>query len=203
MTDEGNVREKEKGQNDHVQQELKVQSLPSSPKKSEFDDHTKSESHKKGHRPRSKSIAEIQSPVLDAPIISDFPTSETTNRSIPSRAKKQRYPTQCACLKNGQHYDNVSLNTTFTGTVEKIYNLIFINKFFENYISQHEKCTGTFTLFASCGSIKFNKNEEKKKTNCISFISFNLDSFTFQMLTSVNGIRLMGIWYGIQVMSNR
>ncbi|RHZ86796.1 hypothetical protein Glove_46g177 [Diversispora epigaea] len=144
---EKNIKEKdirEKDQKKLDQLELKIHL---SPKKSEFYDHLKPKSQK-GHRPRSKSVeTEIQSPILDIAPISDFPTSEsnsTSNHSISSRTqprktniKKRRYPTHCACLK---HYDNVSLDTTFKGTVEQLYNLIFVSDFCENYVTNNEKC---------------------------------------------------------------
>ncbi|RIA84039.1 hypothetical protein C1645_785068 [Glomus cerebriforme] len=63
------------------------------------------------------------------------------SRHLASNGVKKRRPTQCACLKKGQHYDNVSLDTKFIGSVEKIFNLIFTSEFLKRYLTEEDKCT--------------------------------------------------------------
>ncbi|CAG8708314.1 2967_t:CDS:2, partial [Scutellospora calospora] len=72
----------------------------------------------KGHRLRSKSITELKSPV-DITNISDLKASETSEPTL--------HP--------------ISPHTTFTGTVEKLYNLIMTSGFVKRFIVEVEKCT--------------------------------------------------------------
>src|SRR2546429_2762514 len=80
------------------QEKVDDQSLSLSPKKRDFDNSNVIK-EKKIHRPRSKS---------------DARSPRNQSRHIVS---KKRRPTQCDCLKKGQHYENVSLDTKFIGSV--------------------------------------------------------------------------------------
>jgi hypothetical protein len=125
------------------------QSLPPSPKKRDSGEIAKGQ---KINRHRSKSDVGLQ--LLDAdiadskriekyhPISPRNQSRHTTNNNI-----KKRRPTQCACLKKGQHYDNVSLDTKFTGSVEKIFNLLFTSEFLKRYLTEEEKCTGNEIIY--------------------------------------------------------
>ncbi|CAG8535772.1 7565_t:CDS:2 [Racocetra fulgida] len=133
--------------------ESKVHSLPSSPTKSGFEDDALLKGSK-GHRLKSKSMAELKSSVLDITNISDLKASETSEAALHpisprtqsrhlvrsnTNLKRRRASTQCPCLRNGQHYENVSLDATFTGTVEKLYNLIMTSGFVKRFIIEEEK----------------------------------------------------------------
>ncbi|CAG8504097.1 9582_t:CDS:2 [Ambispora gerdemannii] len=47
----------------------------------------------------------------------------------------------CDCLKNRKHYNSIVLDTKFTGSVEKIYNLLFTDGFVRRYLIERERCT--------------------------------------------------------------
>jgi hypothetical protein len=49
--------------------------------------------------------------------------------------------TTCACLNKG-HYNNLVMDTKFTGSVEKMYNLLFTCDFLELFLKKVEKCSG-------------------------------------------------------------
>ncbi|CAG8466508.1 79_t:CDS:2 [Acaulospora colombiana] len=100
--------------NDLGQHESKVHSLPSSPQKSEFDEKSLLKGSK-GHRPRSKSVTELQSPV------SDLSASEIRSPRTQS----------------------LSIDAKVTGTVEKLYNLLLTSEFVNRYLEEEEKCSGT------------------------------------------------------------
>src|SRR5205823_1226122 len=100
--------------------------------------------------------------LLDADIVDSKRTENfhplsprNQSRHIASNNIKKRRPTQCACLKKGQHYDNVSLDTKFIGSVEKIFNLLFTSEFLKRYLTEEEKCTGSeiiYFIFFICDS---------------------------------------------------
>lgn len=47
--------------------------------------------------------------------------------------------TQCECGKNNQHYAEVTMDSVFPGTPEKIYNLIFASGFAKDFMAQDQK----------------------------------------------------------------
>ncbi|CAG8501093.1 10026_t:CDS:2 [Diversispora eburnea] len=51
--------------------------------------------------------------------------------------------TQCDCLKMNQHYNDVIMDTKFTGTIEKIYNLLFTSGFIPEFITKLENNNDT------------------------------------------------------------
>ncbi|CAG8464187.1 22259_t:CDS:10 [Gigaspora rosea] len=107
----------------------KVRLLPSSPIKRGFED----DALLRG----SEEVSETSEPTL-------HPTSPHTQSRHLVRTntnKRRRTSTQCLCLRNGQHYENVSLDAIFTGTVEKLYNLIMTSGFVKRFIIEEEKCT--------------------------------------------------------------
>jgi hypothetical protein len=108
-----------------------IQSLPSSPKKRDFDN-SNAIKEKKIHRTRSKS---------------DARSPRNQSRHIVS---KKRRPTQCDCLKKGEHYEHISIDTKFTGSVEKIFNLLFTSEFLKRYLTEEEKCTGMKLYITLC-----------------------------------------------------
>jgi hypothetical protein len=121
-------------------------SVPPSPKKSDIIPMTD-----KKNRRRSKSEAAMTQtvhPLYDSTKSDGEPeravkrphTRNLTN--INTSMRKRRHATSCDCLKNGQHYDNVALDATFSGSVEKIYNLLFTSGFVKQFMMEHEKCTG-------------------------------------------------------------
>ncbi|WWC85880.1 uncharacterized protein L201_000747 [Kwoniella dendrophila CBS 6074] len=54
-------------------------------------------------------------------------------------ASKGHGPTQCACGKEGKHYNETALQTTFHSTPEKIYELMFNSGWFKNFLSENQK----------------------------------------------------------------
>ena len=50
--------------------------------------------------------------------------------------------TQCACGKEGKHYSETALETTFPSTPEKAYNLMFTSDWFKTFLSETEKLRG-------------------------------------------------------------
>ncbi|WWC58203.1 uncharacterized protein I303_100739 [Kwoniella dejecticola CBS 10117] len=52
---------------------------------------------------------------------------------------KGHAPTQCACGKDGKHYNEIALDTTFHSTPEKIYELMFNSGWFKNFLSESQK----------------------------------------------------------------
>ncbi|CAG8456018.1 7391_t:CDS:2 [Funneliformis mosseae] len=121
-----------------------IQSLPLSLQSRVFDNSSVAKEQRK-RRSRSKSDVGLQLPDTNG---SDSKHSEkirsssrNQSRHTASNTVKRRRPTQCACLKKGQHYDNVSLDTKLNGSVEKIFNLLFVNDLVKNYIREEDKCT--------------------------------------------------------------
>ncbi|WWD22486.1 hypothetical protein CI109_106979 [Kwoniella shandongensis] len=66
--------------------------------------------------------------------------AETTN----AKPTKGHAPTQCACGKEGKHYSEVALDTTFPSTPEKVYNLMFNSGWFKTFLSDNQKLRGEF-----------------------------------------------------------
>lgn len=50
--------------------------------------------------------------------------------------------TVCACGKEGKHYSETALETTFPSTPEKVYNLMFTSDWFKSFLSDTEKLRG-------------------------------------------------------------
>lgn len=62
-----------------------------------------------------------------------------------SAAKAKGLPhksTQCDCSKNGNHYAEVALDTTFPSTPEKVYNLMFNSGWYRTFMSESQKLRG-------------------------------------------------------------
>lgn len=85
----------------------------------------------------SEEVSETSEPTLH-PI---SPHTQSRHLVRTNTNKRRRTSTQCLCLRNGQHYENVSLDAIFTGTVEKLYNLIMTSGFVKRFIIEEEKCT--------------------------------------------------------------
>ncbi|WVW81879.1 hypothetical protein I302_103877 [Kwoniella bestiolae CBS 10118] len=66
----------------------------------------------------------------------DGPAPGGSGGSAPS---KGHAPTQCACGKEGKHYNEIALDTTFPSTPEKIYELMFNSAWFKNFLSDSQK----------------------------------------------------------------
>ncbi|KAG9288729.1 hypothetical protein G9A89_004348 [Geosiphon pyriformis] len=112
---------------------------------------------KKYNQLKSKSTTESEPrPISDVANLSDSPIysevdvnpshgrSPSKTRNAPkinaNLKKRLRHPTQCACLKNQKHYNTIALDTKFTGSVEKIYNLLFTSGFIRRFLVEQEKC---------------------------------------------------------------
>lgn len=57
-------------------------------------------------------------------------------------AAAARKATQCACGKAGQHYSATAMETTYPGTPEKIYNLMFASGFIKDFMRDDQKLQG-------------------------------------------------------------
>ncbi|CAG8584532.1 10030_t:CDS:2, partial [Paraglomus occultum] len=55
--------------------------------------------------------------------------------------RSKRGATTCTCLDKGYHYNNLVMDTKFTGSVEKLYNLLFNCDFLELFLTNIEKCS--------------------------------------------------------------
>jgi hypothetical protein len=52
--------------------------------------------------------------------------------------------TQCSCGKEGKHFTETALDTTFPSTPEKTYNLMFNSGWLKDFMSNDQKLRGTF-----------------------------------------------------------
>ncbi|KAG2176215.1 hypothetical protein INT43_005449 [Umbelopsis isabellina] len=50
-------------------------------------------------------------------------------------------PTECECAKNDEHFSQVGLDETYTGTLETIYNLLYNSGFRKKFLEEKEKST--------------------------------------------------------------
>jgi len=66
----------------------------------------------------------------------------TTSSNQQAINRSKRGATTCACLDKGHHYNNLVMDTKFTGSVEKMYNLLFNCDFLELFLKNIEKCSG-------------------------------------------------------------
>ncbi|KAG8742606.1 hypothetical protein FRC10_001204 [Ceratobasidium sp. 414] len=70
----------------------------------------------------------------------DLPSTEggvEMNGAAAGPAKHR--PTQCACGKEGKHFDLVVIDTVLPGTPEKIYNLMFASGFVKDFMAGEQK----------------------------------------------------------------
>lgn len=76
----------------------------------------------------------------------DGPT--TSNGSIGGAQVVKNKMTHCPCSKDGSHYNEVSLDTVFPGTPDRIHNLIFASGFIKDFLRVDQKLLGVyFPLF--------------------------------------------------------
>lgn len=57
-------------------------------------------------------------------------------------AGSKHRPTQCACSKEGKHFETGVMDTVMPGTPEKIYNLMFASGFVKDFMSVDQKLMG-------------------------------------------------------------
>ncbi|RXK35263.1 hypothetical protein M231_07488 [Tremella mesenterica] len=65
--------------------------------------------------------------------------TEETEDIVLDKPKKGHAKTVCACGKEGRHYSEVALETTFPSSPEKIYNLMFTSEWYKGFLSDVEK----------------------------------------------------------------
>ncbi|KAK8845532.1 hypothetical protein IAR55_006247 [Kwoniella newhampshirensis] len=83
------------------------------------------------------------------------------------KATKGHAPTQCACGKEGKHYSETALETTFPSTPEKVFNLMFDSGWFKTFLSENQKLRGSKLLTRSISYIKpLNGSIGPKQTKC-------------------------------------
>lgn len=72
--------------------------------------------------------------------VPDVPDSGLASTDI---SKKQKHaPTTCPCSKDGTHYSEVMMDSTYPGTPEQIYNLIFASAFIKDFMLTDQKLFG-------------------------------------------------------------
>ncbi|CAG8504079.1 9581_t:CDS:2 [Ambispora gerdemannii] len=98
--------------------------------KSTFDDTNLSESHLS---PEPHKVTNTY--------VKPAPRARKSTKINTNVKKRTHSPVLCDCLKNRKHYDSVSMDTKFTGSVEKLYNLIFTSGFVRRFLVEQEKCT--------------------------------------------------------------
>jgi len=55
--------------------------------------------------------------------------------------------TECACGKEGKHFTETALSTTFPSTPEKVYNLMFNSGWLKEFMSEDQKLKGEWLSF--------------------------------------------------------
>jgi hypothetical protein len=59
-------------------------------------------------------------------------------------AGKGHAKTECACGKEGKHFTETALSTTFPSTPEKVYNLMFNSGWLKDFMSEDQKLKGIY-----------------------------------------------------------
>jgi hypothetical protein len=57
--------------------------------------------------------------------------------------------TECACGKEGKHFTETALSTTFPSTPEKVYNLMFNSGWLKEFMSEDQKLKGIYDYSSS------------------------------------------------------
>jgi hypothetical protein len=68
----------------------------------------------------------------------------------PGAGGKGHAKTECACGKEGKHFTETALSTTFPSTPEKVYNLMFNSGFLKEFMSDNQKLKGEYKLSPFC-----------------------------------------------------
>ncbi|CAG8599411.1 1540_t:CDS:10 [Ambispora leptoticha] len=124
--------------------------LASKPDDSKDEKVTETSKPESGGFSRENSTSDVQK--LSNSHVSSVPHKVKTTHGKSSRGRKStrintnlkkriHYPVMCDCLKNRQHYNTTVLDKKYTGSVEKIYNLIFTSGFVRRFLVEQEKCT--------------------------------------------------------------
>jgi hypothetical protein len=58
--------------------------------------------------------------------------------------------TECACGKEGKHFTETALSTTFPSTPEKVYNLMFNSGWLKEFMSEDQKLKGEYSSTIQC-----------------------------------------------------
>jgi hypothetical protein len=77
-----------------------------------------------------------------ASVIGESTTGDEVQVVKVSKTAKGHAPTRCACGREGKHYSEVALESTFPSTPEKVYNLMFNSGWFKNFLSEDQKLKG-------------------------------------------------------------
>lgn len=87
-----------------------------------------------------------------ANIITPASTSDVSGPLVTSGGKEAapvtsiNKVTHCACSKNGQHLNEIALETVLPGTPDKIYNLMFASGFIKDFMRVDQKLMGGWRL---------------------------------------------------------
>lgn len=68
---------------------------------------------------------------------------------VAAGASSKHRPTQCACSKEGKHYETGVIDTVLPGTPEKIYNLMFASGFVKDFMTVDQKLIGMFFILTN------------------------------------------------------
>ena len=87
-------------------------------------------------------------PALDAPhtLITASPTESVVIPIGPVGPPTHKV-TICACGREGQHYNELAIDTVMPGTPERIYNLMFASGFLKDFMRENQKLEGKFCFF--------------------------------------------------------
>jgi hypothetical protein len=96
-------------------------------------------------RPNAKELTKVNA---DGSKLTSSP-EESAVEQINATAKEVKHaPTECQCAKTDDHYPQVGLDETYTGTLETIYNLLFNSGFKKKFLEEKEKSTGRLIKYS-------------------------------------------------------
>lgn len=73
------------------------------------------------------------------------PSDAGADAALVAGAGKGHAKTECACGKEGKHFTETALSTTFPSTPEKVYNLMFNSGWLKEFMSEDQKLKGVYS----------------------------------------------------------
>ena len=97
-------------------------------------------------------------------------------------AGKGHAKTECACGKEGKHFTETALSTTFPSTPEKVYNLMFNSGWLKEFMSDDQKLKGKSRCHEQANDryrtirlATFGRNQESRKKHYLHQTPQRLD----------------------------
>ncbi|CAO3600734.1 unnamed protein product [Absidia cylindrospora] len=103
----------------------------------------------------TKPVAPLPNGIDDSNKLSET-TQLTTDAQLKSPSQQVNEKTNCVCGALGEHYPNVVMDQTYTGSLEAFNNLLFMSDFMKRFLTDDEK-----SLDVDIG--KWRESEESKK----------------------------------------